>query len=206
MKKRIAFFVALALMAALGCTASADTIRARPLSIDMNRLENLMVRTDIEYREGDIMVMTLYERERFDAEAVRAAKAGDVIVTAGEEITVETVEEDGPDLIFNKGTETEMLFCDAGDDVFEHVTENGDAPWLTVGTMEQAILEYYPILDTIDPMTGEDLDDYVVYRGDRLKELLQNPEAVGFNHRNVDVVYDRANQPVLMLRYGFPDP
>ena len=52
----------------------------------------------------------------------------------------------------------------------------------------------------IDPVTGDLLEEYAIYRGDRLKELLQNPDAVGFNCKNVDVVYDRNNQPVLIRR------
>ena len=44
------------------------------------------------------------------------------------------------------------------------------------------------------------LTQTAIYRGDKLKELLQNPDAIGFNCKNVDVVYDRNNQPVLMKR------
>ena len=103
-------------------------------------------------------------------------------------------------IIFNKGTENEMLFCDAGNDEFEHVMESDYVPWIRLGTMDVEILEYYPILDAIDPITGDPLEEYAIYRGDKLKELLQNPDAVGFNCKNVDVVYDRNNQPVLMRR------
>ena len=49
-------------------------------------------------------------------------------------------------------------------------------------------------------------DQSVIYEiaGDRLKELLQDPEAVSFSCKNVDVVYDRSNQPVLMRREYSP--
>ena len=204
MKKLMSIMIAIALSAALICTASAETILAKPVTIDINHLEGRMVRTDIEYKEGDIMTLTLYESERFDAAAVRAVKVGDVIVTDGEEITIVSIDADGPDLIFNKGTENEMLFCDAGNDEFERVMENDWAPWIKLGSMETAILEYYPILDAIDPITGDILDEYTVYRGDKLKELLQNPDAIGFNCKNVVVVYDRNNQPVLMMREFSP--
>ena len=199
MKKLICVMITLVLLAA-ACAASAETIQAKPATIDINRLEGRMVKTDIDYKEGDIMTLTLYESERFDAAAVRAVKVGDVIVTDGEEITIVSIDADGPDLIFNKGTENEMLFCDAGNDEFERVMENDWAPWIKLGSMETAILEYYPILDAIDPITGDILDEYTVYRGDKLKELLQNPDAIGFNCKNVDIVYDRNNQPVLMRR------
>jgi len=200
MKKLICIMMILTLSAAAVCTASAETIHARPATIDINHLEHRMVKTDIDYREGDMMTLTLYENERFDAAAIRAVKAGDVIVTDGEKVAIESVEADGPDIIFNKGTENEMLFCDAGNDEFEHVMDSDYVPWILLGSMDMEILEYYPILDAIDPMTGELLDEYALYRGDRLKELLQNPDAVGFNCKNVDIVYDRNNQPVMMRR------
>ena len=114
MKKLICVMITLVLLLAAVCAASAETIQAKPVTIDINHLEDRMVKTDIDYKEGDIMTLTLYENERFDAEAIKAAKVGDVIVTDGEEITIESIETDGPDIIFNKGTENEMLFCDAG--------------------------------------------------------------------------------------------
>lgn len=159
-----------------------------------------MVKTDIEYKEGNMMTLTLFENERFDAEAIKAVKAGDIIVTDDEEVTIETVDTDGPDIIFNKGGDSEMLFCDAGNDEFEHVEASDYVPWIKLGSMDMEILEYYPILDAIDPRTGDLLDEYAIYRGDKLKELLQEKDAVGFNCKNVDVVFDRNNQPVLMKR------
>ena len=200
MKKLFCMMMTLVLSLVLICTASAETIQAKPVTIDINHLEGRMVKTDIDYKEGDMMTLTLYENERFEAETIRAAKVGDVIVTDGDEITIESIEADGPDIIFNKGTENEMLFCDAGNDEFEHVMESDYVPWIKLGSMDMDILEYYPILDAIDPITGDLLEEYALYRGDKLKELLQNPDAVGFNCKNVDVVYDRLNQPVMMKR------
>ena len=204
MKKLIALSLALILALATVCAASAETVQAKPADIDAANLENRMVKTDIEYKEEDKMLLTLYAPERFDAAAVKAVQPGDVIVTDGEEVTIETVEEDGPDLIFNKGTENEMLFCDAGHDEFERVMENDYVPWIKVAVIELELLEYYPVIDYIDPLTGGILEDPVIYRGDRLMELLKNPEAVTFAVKNVDVVYDRNNMPVLMIRHYSP--
>lgn len=199
MKKIAAISLALILALALICTASAETVQAKPAPFDIDHLENRMVKTDIEYKEGDKMTLTLYVPEVFDAETIKAAKAGDVIVTDGEEVTIETIDTDGPDFVFNKGTDKEMLFCDNGSG-FEHVEESDYVPWIKIGTRDQEILEYYPILDQIDPKTGDVLDEYTVYRGDKLKELLQDPDAVGFNVKNTDVVYDWNNQIVLIMR------
>ena len=79
MKKLICVMITLVLLLAAVCAASAETIQAKPVTIDINRLEGRMVKTDIDYKEGDIMTLTLYESERFDAEAIRAVKVGDVI-------------------------------------------------------------------------------------------------------------------------------
>ena len=200
MKKLTFIMIALALSLAIACAASAETIQAKPVTIDINRLEGRMVKTDIDYKEGNFMTLTLYENERFDASVIKAVKVGDVIVTDGQEVSIESIDADGPDIIFNKGTTNEMLFCDAGNDEFEHVMESDYVPWIKLGSMDMEILEYYPILDAIDPIMGDILEEYTIYRGDKLKELLQNPDAVGFNCKNVDVVYDRNNQPVLMRR------
>ena len=201
MKKTVIVALVIALTAALACTACAETIRPRPVTTDINRLENRMVRTDIEYKGDGHMLLTLYEQEFFTAEAIRAVKVGDVIVTDGKEVTIESIEMDGPDYIYNKDTGTEMLFCDAGNDEFQHSMENEEVPWIELGTIEMGILQYYPILDIVDPLTGQELEEYIIYRGDKLEELLQNPDAVPFNARNVDVVYGGANQPILMMRW-----
>ena len=204
MKKTFAIAAALALTLILCVTASAETINAKPVTLDISNLENQMVKTDIEYKEKGMMTLTLFVPERFDADAIKAVKAGDVIVTDGEEVTVTSVDADGPDLIFNKGTDTEMLFCDNGRNEYEHVMENDFVPWINIGSMDHEILEYFPILDMIDPKTGDVLDEYAVYRGDKLEELLQDPDAVGFNCKNVDVVYDGNNQIVLIRREFSP--
>ena len=49
MKKLICAMIALVVMLALICTASAETIRAKPVTIDINCLEDRMVKTDIDY-------------------------------------------------------------------------------------------------------------------------------------------------------------
>jgi hypothetical protein len=97
-----------------------------------------------------------------------------------------------------------MLFCDAGHDEFEHCMDNDYVPWIKLTTLELEQLEYYPIIDNVDPISGDILEDPVIYRGDRLMELLKNPDAVSFSVKNVDVVYDRNNMPVLMIRYYSP--
>ena len=72
MKKLIAISLSLILALVLVCAASAETVQAKPVEIDPSNLEGRMVRTDIEYKEGDKMQLTLYVPERFDAAAIQA--------------------------------------------------------------------------------------------------------------------------------------
>lgn len=203
MKKMIAVIAALALAVCAVVTASAETVKPNPATIDINNLEDRYVTTDITLKDDNTMTLTLYERERFTPEAIKAVKVGDTIFTDGEEVAITSIDQDGPDFIFNKGTENEMLFCDGGN-YFEHCLENDMVPWVKLGSMDQEILEYYPILDYIDPKTGEDQDEVSIYRGDKLKELLKDKEAVGFDCKNVKVLYDWNNQPQLIWRYYSP--
>ena len=203
MKKTIAVIAALALAVCMITVASAETLKPNPATIDINNLENRMVRTDIEYKDGK-MELTLFEPERFATDAITALKVGDSIFTEGEEVKIETIDQDGPDTVFNKGTANEMLFCDTGKGYMEHVMENDIVPWIKLGTMEKEILEYYPILDWIDPISGEPQDEVTVYRGDKLQDLLKNPQAIGFSTKNVDIVYDGNNEIRLMIRYYSP--
>ena len=96
MKKLICAVITLTVLLALICTASAETIQAKAATIDINHLEGRMVKTDIDYKEGNIVTLTLYENERFDADAIKAAKAGDRIVTDGEEVVIESIDSNNP--------------------------------------------------------------------------------------------------------------
>ena len=50
MKKLICVMITLTLLLAAVCAASAETIQAKPVTIDINRLEGRMVKTDIDYK------------------------------------------------------------------------------------------------------------------------------------------------------------
>jgi len=203
MKKLIAVITVIALAVCATAAASAETVKPNSTTIDISNLENLYVTTDITLKDANTMTLTLYEPERFEPEAIKAVKAGDTIVTDGKEVAITSVDQDGPDIIFNKGTEDEMLFCDGGR-YFEHVMEDDMVPWIKLGSMDREILEYYPILDWVNPKTGEIYDEVVIYRGDKLKELLQDKEAAGFDSKNVHVLYDGNNNIQLIWRFYSP--
>ena len=200
--------IAMAAAAAMSVTmigaSLADTIQPLPIKTDIQHLEDHFVTTNIDYKGNGIMTLTLLENEQFSAETVKAIKAGDVIVSDGEETTVETLEWDGPDLFINRGTEKEMLLTDASHGVFERVMENDRVPKLTIGTLEQEIEPYMIMLDWVDPKTGEVLDDIAVRSGDELKALLESNDGPSFAVENVRMLFDSGNQPCLIWRYYSP--
>lgn len=203
-KKVIAMAAAAAMSVTMIGASLADTIQPLPIKTDIQHLEDHFVTTNIEYKGNGIMTLTLLENEQFSAETVKAIKAGDVIVSDGEETTVETLEWDGPDLFINRGTEKEMLLTDASHGVFERVMENDRVPKLTIGTLEQEIEPYMIMLDWVDPKTGEVLDDIAVRSSDELKALLESNDGPSFAVENVRMLFDNGNQPCLIWRYYSP--
>ncbi len=203
-KKVIAMAAAAAMSVTMIGASLADTIQPLPIKTDIEHLEDHFVTTNIDYKGNGIMTLTLLENEQFSAETVKAIKAGDVIVSDGEETTVETLEWDGPDLFINRGTEKEMLLTDASHGVFERVMENDRVPKLTIGTLEQEIEPYMIMLDWVDPKTGEVLDDIAVRSGDELKALLESNDGPSFAVENVRMLFDNGNQPCLIWRYYSP--
>ena len=206
MRKLLAAAAALVLILTLGAASALAGRTITPLypTVDIDHLEDRFVTTDIRLKEGsgDIAVFTLYERERFAASAIRNAAAGDVIVTDGREVAVTSVDVDGPDFIFNKGADTEMLFCDTAEGTFEHAGENEVVPDICLGSFEVELLDYFPVLDWVDPRTGRELENLAVRTGEELRALLADPSAVGFGGRNVRVLYDNMNQPRLIWRFA----
>ena len=203
-KKVIAMAAAAAMSVTMIGASLADTIQPLPIKTDIQHLEDHFVTTNIDYKGNGIMTLTLLENEQFSAETVKAIKAGDVIVSDGEETTVETLEWDGPDLFINRGTQKEMLLTDASHGVFERVMENDRVPKLTIGTLEQEIEPYMIMLDWVDPKTGEVLDDIAVRSGDELKALLESNDGPSFAVENVRMLFDSGNQPCLIWRYYSP--
>ncbi len=205
-KKLVAILSALLLAVMMIGTAAAEAINPLPPTVDINNLKDRFVTTDITYKEGDIVTLTLYEDEVFDAEAIKAVKEGDVITTDGAEVTVTSVTWDGIDVYFNKGTETEMLFCDTGKGTFEHVLEVNDLiPQVKIGTMEVELLPYMTMLDGVDAGSGEPLETFVVRSGEDLLNMLKSDNASAcFDVQSIRILYDGNNVPQLIWRFYSP--
>ena len=203
-KKIVALVSVLVLVLAAVGAAVAETVLPNPGKIDLNHLENLYVTTNIEYKGNGIAALTLLENEQFAGDAVRGLKAGDVLCTNGENIQIETLEWDGPDLFINRGTDNEVLLGEAGDGLYERVMEDDRVPQLTVGTREVEILPYVVMLDWVDAKTGEMLDQVAVRSGEELVALLESNDGPSFAVENVHVLYDHYNQPTLVWRFYSP--
>ena len=203
--RKITALLTAALMAVTAAgTALAATVEPAPGKIDIQDLENRFVTTNIEYKGNGIATLTLLENEQYDAEAIRALQAGDVIRSEGEEISVETVTWDGPDLYLNQGTAQEVLLCEAGDSVFERVEENDRVPQRIIGTLEKEITPSVVMLDWVDPATGELLETPAVRTGEELVALLESGEGPSFAVENVHILYDHYSQPSLVWRFYSP--
>jgi len=203
-KRIIAVLAACVLAVAAAGTALAETVRPNPGKIDIQDLGGRFITTDIEYKGNGMADLTLLENEQFDAEAVKAIQPGDVICSDGEEIKVESLEWDGPDLFINRGTAQEMLLCDNGHGFYERWMEDDRVPQLTVGTITCEILPYMMLLDWVDPVSGELLENLALRSGEDLLTLLERADGPSFAVENVRVLYDDNSQPVLFWRYYSP--
>ncbi len=200
MKRTIAFFAGVVLMLLVFGSAFAETILPNPATIDMEDLENRYVTTNLEYKGNGIVTLTLLENEQYDAEVIRKLQAGDVIRSGNEEITVETMEWDGPDLFIN----SEILLCDTDDGTFERVMENDMVPQLTIGTLDCEIEPCLTMLDWVDPVSGDILENVAVRSGEELIALLESGAGPSFAVENVHTLFDHYSQPMLIWRFYSP--
>lgn len=203
-RKIVAVLACVILTLAMAGAALAETVSPNPVKIDVLDLGGRYVTANIEYKGEGVAALTLVENEQFEAEAVRALQAGDVLLSNGEEIAVETVEWDGPDLWINRGTEQEVLLCEAGHDKFERVMWDDMVPQVTIGTVECEILPYIVMLDHVDAKSGELLEKPVVRDGEELLGLLESGDGPSFAVENVHVLFDDNNQPMLVWRFYSP--
>ena len=203
-KTIIATLAAVMLTAVTAGSALAETLAPNPGRIEMNDLAGRYVTTNIEYKGDGQTTLTLLENEQFSAEAVKALKAGDVIRSNGEEITVETLTWDGPDLWVNKGTAQELILCETGSGVYERVLEDDMVPQLTIGTLDWEILPYIVVLDWVDAESGEVLEDLAVRSGEELVTLLERGDGPSFAVENVHTLFDQNGQPMMIWRFYSP--
>ena len=173
-------------------TAEGKTIRPLPVETDINRLNDRFVTTDIKLLEGNKVTLTLYENERFAGEDINALQVGDVIVTDGEEVKVETITVDA-DVWVNKGMNTELLLCENNYGEFERVMENDTVPWILLGSFDTELNDYVLFMEEL-----------AVRDAAFLLEDLPNTETVGYDCKAVKILYDNYNQPYVVWRYYSP--
>ena len=205
MKRILAVMAVLALALSLAGAVRAEgkTIRPLPVLTDISRLGDRFVTTDIEPAGGNRVTLKLFEKERFDGEDIRALQVGDVIVTDGEEVKVESITVDA-DVWVNKGRNTELRLCENSFGEFERVMENDMVPWIALGSFETELNEYTLFLDWVNPETGEGLDAPAVRDAAFLLRDLPNTETVGYDCKAVKIIYDSSNQPYAIWRFYSP--
>ncbi|MBQ8095401.1 MAG: hypothetical protein IJ242_17745 [Clostridia bacterium] len=195
-------FVMILMLAVFG-TAAGEVITPLQPQIDLSNLNDRFITTNIEYKGNNMMTLTLYENEQFDADAIRSVNIGDIILSDGEELPVKSIEWDGPDLYFNRNTEDEVLFCDTTKGTFERIMEDDMVPQVKLGSLEQEVLPYMVMLDWVDAETGDILDNVAVRNGDELLALLESGNGPSFSVFNVRILYNDY-QPMLIWRFYSP--
>ena len=108
MKKLVA--ILLALILSLSVAASLAEI-VNPLSplIDVNRLEGRFVLASVRSAGNGRIEFTLYEAERYAKADLEKLKKGDILVSDGQEVTVQTVSLVNETCTVNAGLEDEVL-------------------------------------------------------------------------------------------------
>lgn len=202
MKKVSLILTALVLCLAMAGAACAETLQPNPATLDIEKLTDRFVTADVKFADGKV-TLELYETECFAKEAVEALKAGDVLVTDGEQVTVETAAPDGEtgDFYINKDTENQLLLClNVETNCYEvvHTEEDDRVPFIHVGTLEDVqINEYVVFLDWSDPEAEAPL----MYNGADLIKMLEDPNEAAFDVKNVKVLFTNGNMPDLIWRY-----
>ena len=202
MKKRIGIAVlVIVLMLAGSVLAEGKVVRPKAPLTDITRLDNHYVLTDIHYEGNRKATLTLYEEERFSAEEMDALKAGDIILTEGKEVLVNSVMPDDEGYIFvNVGTDDERFFYKNGHGEYLQSGENDVTPLITLGTMQMTIEDNQIVLDT----TNVDLGHPVLLTGADMIREMESGSGIGFESKNVYVLYGGDNYPWIVMRFYTP--
>ena len=200
MKKISLIVTVIALCLGLIGAACAETVNANPATIDINRLGDRFVTADLKIVDGKVK-MELFEHECFAKEAIENLKAGDVLVTEGEPVTVETAAPDGEtgDFYINKDKERQVLLClNTATGCYEVVQPEDDrTPFIKIGELEDVELnDYLVFLDWSDP----DAFAPVMHNGTELEEMLRAGDGAAFDVKNVRVLFDTNNMPFMVWR------
>lgn len=202
MKKLTAILVLVFILMLPGMILAEGTVvRPKAPQIDMDRLNNRYVLTDIHYEGDGKATLTLYEDERFPADAMEGLKVGDTVVSGGEEIHIQSLEIDEEEgyIFLNLGTNDERLFYRNEHDEYLESGVNDLSPQLTLGTMQMEIGEYTTVLDMSDNDTGRAV---VLSSADMIREM-ESGNGIGFENKNVYVLFS-GNYPWIVIRFYTP--
>ncbi|MBQ3278751.1 MAG: hypothetical protein IJG94_06280 [Clostridia bacterium] len=199
MKKLVAILMALIL--SLSVAASLAEI-VNPLSplIDVNRLEGRFVLASVRSAGNGRIEFTLYEAERYAKADLEKLKKGDILVSDGQEVTVQTVSLVNETCTVNAGLEDEVLL--QANEFGEYLISLDDDfhPLINLGTFTQEVNEYIPFLDNVDPATGEMRELPTVASG---KDFIDNLDSdpIGFDRDNTYLLFGASNYIHMIVRY-----
>ena len=106
--------------------------------------------------------MTVYDYELFDAAEISALKAGDVLVVAGQEVTVSSVNNEGDRVDINGGVDGGGVSLVTEEDGTYYETLNSSADvvhnYLTVGDVTLPVAQDFVYNDNVNQQTYQAAD------------------------------------------------
>ena len=211
-KLSIFFMLALILSTLLFSAASAATIAAVPTALDPDHLEQTASYARIlgYNEENDTLTVELIYPETFPANEVEALKAGDSILTNGNEVLVETIESARWGVYaINEADEPNFVFLEMDENGNYRTKRYGDDIWITLAKIECPLQDSLLFLDYIDHQTGTPRTLPAVHTARELTEELLFTEAyeaftAGLTCNNVYVTFDEAGNLATIHRFHVP--
>ncbi|MGN0996193.1 MAG: hypothetical protein ACI4PG_04755 [Candidatus Ventricola sp.] len=204
MKKAMILLLA-ALMTLAAANACAKTLAPMPARLDPDAVANQAVYVrlrDIDWHAQTVTV-ALCEPEIFAREDVESLCPGDILLSGGEEIRVDSVAKDWPVVFINPDEDFLALYENA-DGNFESMLYERRI-WTEVGERTFALSDELVFLDGIDPSTGEALTLPTAHTLQALKDILTGTAYdPGFAADNAYLVLGDEQEAVVLARYYVP--
>ncbi len=207
-RKGSAAVLLLIMMVVLAGAAAAKTLEPLPPEKTVSDLKLCKRLVDVkEYREDtNVLVLDVYEPERYSGAEVETLAAGDVVKSGGEEYKLIKPQFDREFGILEDSELGISLFWDKASNTFLFYTWDKQG-LIKVGTLEVPIRDSLLVMDSVDGSTGESLTDSKVYTPSQFLEVMKNEAAkggIGFASENVDALFGADGELALLSRYYTP--
>lgn len=200
--------VLLTMMVVLAGSAAAKTLEPLPPQKGISDLKLCRRLVDVkEYREDtQVLVLDVYEPERYLGAEVETLTAGDVVKSEGKEYTLVKPQFDREFGILEDAELGISLFWDKASNTFLFYTWDKQG-LIKVGTLEAPVRDAMLVVDGVDGLTGDTLADSRVYTPSQFLEVMKNEAAqggIGFAAENVDAFFGAEGELALLSRYYTP--